>query len=357
MGVLPVIHVKGTHYDVGFQIGSSMRHYIQEYVETLPLLQEVLLPFSETEEGMKAYKNAESLLRQKVPMYVEEVEGMAAGAKVPFKSVFLLNMNCPKGHTEKGCSTIIIPREGKGPIFGHNEDGPPESNGKIFMVHIEIPPSENWEGENFTALCYPGSLPGRCFGFTSAGFAWSMNSTSPRMERSGIPIQFLSRTLAGQGPAGLSKLLTTLGNGGSLNMVDATTALNLEVAPFRYDIENMKEKALFHCNMYTHLGVKQKQDIHWESSLARLARMGEETMESEEDMKRCLGDNHGDLPIYRTEDREKDVLVTVATGIFDMSEGRLDVYVSNPATSDPIYTCKFQAKTILPDWDLHTTPE
>ena len=72
---------------------------------------------------------------------------------------------------------------------------------------------------------------------------------------------------------------------------------------------------LFHCNMYTHLQVKQKLDIHYESSMARLARMGEGRMVTEEDMRRCLGDRQGDLPIFRTEDREKDVLVTVATGL------------------------------------------
>jgi len=329
-----------------------MQHYIQDYVSSLPLLQEVLLPYSATEKGEKAYKAAEALLRQKLPQYVEEVEGLAAGAKLPFKSVFLLNMNCPKGVTEKGCSTIIMNRPGQGPILGHNEDGPPESSGRIFMVHVEIPPSDNLEGEYFTALCYPGSLPGRCFGFNRKGFAWSMNSTSPKMERSGISIQFLSRTLAGQGPAGLSSLLASLGNGGSLNIADAFTGLNLEVAPFRHDFEMLGETPLLHCNMYTHLGVKQKQDIHWESSVARLAVMGEERLETEEDMKRCLGNMQGDLPIYRTEDRERDVLVTVATGIFDLSKGSLDVYVSNPATSDPIYTCQFQPQAVLQHWDL-----
>merc|ERR1712183_1151207 len=74
-------------------------------------------------------------------------------------------------------------------------------------------------------------------------------------------IQFLSRTLAGQGPAGLSSLLASLGNGGSLNIADAFTGLNLEVAPFRHDFEMLGETTLLHCNMYTHLGVKQKQDI------------------------------------------------------------------------------------------------
>jgi len=347
-----VIHVRGTHYQIGYQIGSAMRNYIEEYVLTFPLLNDVLLPYSETEKGMKAFKRTENLLRQMLPQYVEEVEGLAAGSKLPFKSVFLLNMNCPKVATEKGCSTIVVPRAGQGPIFGHNEDGSPESFGRIFMVHVEIPPSNSSDGENFAALCYPGSLPGRCFGFSYSGFAWSMNSTSPKMERCGIPIQFLSRTLAGQGPKGVSKLLTILGNGGSLNIVDSKEALNLEVAPFSYDIEVMEEnKPLLHCNMYTHAHVKQKQDIHWESSLARLARMKEETLQTEDDIKRCLGDTSGDLPIYRTADRERDVLVTVASAIFDMTEGRLDVYVANPAVSNPIYSCSFKPKEILHDWD------
>jgi len=353
MSALPVIHVKGTHYQVGYQIGSAMRHYISEYVSTLPLLNSVLLPYSNTPAGQAAYIHTETLLRQLLPQYVEEVEGLAAGAKQDFKAVFLLNLNCPKGVSEKGCSTVMIPREGKGPLLGHNEDGPPESRGRIFMVHVDIPPTVNTEGESFSALCYPGSLPGRCFGFTKSGFVWSMNSTSPRMERSGIPIQFLSRTLAGQGPTGLSKLLQVLGNGGSLNMADVKTALNFEVAPFRNDIEMMNDtQPLFHCNMYTHLAVKQKLDIHYESSVARLARMGEGRMETEEDMKRCLGDRNGDLPIFRTEDRERDVLVTVATGIFDLFEGRLDVYVSNPAHNGPIYSCNFQPQSVLQNWDM-----
>jgi len=125
------------------------------------------------------------------------------------------------------------------------------------------------------------------------------------------------------------------------------------VGCYRNDIEMIREgDAMFHCNMYTHLSVKQKPDIHYESSIARLARMAEGKMETEEDIKRCLGDRQGDLPIYRTVDRQRDVLVTVATGIFDLSEGRLDVYVSNPATAGPIYSCNFQPSSVLQDWDM-----
>ena len=135
-------------FEISPQIGSAMRHYISEYVSTLPLLNSVLLPYSTTPAGLAAYTHTEALLRQLLPQYVEEVEGLAAGAKQDFKAVFLLNLNCPKGVSEKGCSTVMIPREGKAPLLGHNEDGPPESKGRIFMVHVDIPPSDNTQGSN-----------------------------------------------------------------------------------------------------------------------------------------------------------------------------------------------------------------
>jgi len=152
MAALPVIHARGTHYQVGYQIGCAMRHYISDYVSSLPLLNSVLLPYSSTPAGMAAYTQTENMLRQLLPQYVEEVEGLAAGAKQDFKSVFLLNLNCPKGVSEKGCSTVIIPRPGKAPLLGHNEDGPPESRDRIFMVHVNIPPSDNYGGNTVQCI-------------------------------------------------------------------------------------------------------------------------------------------------------------------------------------------------------------
>ena len=57
----------------------------------------------------------------------------------------------------------------------------------MYMVDVEIPPTESRQGEKFVGLCYPGSLVGRALGFNfNHGFAWSMNAVTPVHQRAGI---------------------------------------------------------------------------------------------------------------------------------------------------------------------------
>ena len=74
---------------------------------------------------------------------------------------------------------------------------------------------------------------------------------------------------------------------------------------------------MVHCNMYRHLPVRQLQDVHYRSSLARHARLDcrAAEMRTEEEVKFWLGDQEGDLPVFRTEEKQADVLVTLATGL------------------------------------------
>ena len=63
----------------------------------------------------------------------------------------------------------------------------------MFMLEAEIPGVGEMKAESFTALCYPGSLAGRALGFnTREGFAWSMNSTTPRCHSPGMRELFIS---------------------------------------------------------------------------------------------------------------------------------------------------------------------
>ena len=77
------------------------------------------------------------------------------------------------------------------------------------------------------------------------------------------------------------------------------------------------ERTLVHCNMYRHLSVRQLEDVHYRSSLARHARLDTRAAQirTEEEVKYWLGDQEGDLPVFRTEEKEKDVLVTLGTGM------------------------------------------
>ena len=77
------------------------------------------------------------------------------------------------------------------------------------------------------------------------------------------------------------------------------------------------QRTLVHCNMYRHLPVRQLEDVHYRSSQARHARLDSRAGEirTEEEVKFWLGDQQGDLPVYRTEEKQDDVLVTLATGL------------------------------------------
>ena len=68
--------------------------------------------------------------------------------------------------------------------------------------------------------------------------------------------------------------------------------------------------------MYRHLQVRQKEDVHYRSSLARHDRLDcrADKIRTEEEVRFWLGDQQGDLPVFRTEEKLDDVLVTLATG-------------------------------------------
>ena len=77
-----------------------------------------------------------------------------------------------------------------------------------------------------------------------------------------------------------------------------------------------RNTAMVHCNMYRHLAVRQLEDVHYWSSQARHARLDSRAgqIKTEEEVRFWLGDQEGELPVFRTDDKEKDVLLTLATG-------------------------------------------
>ena len=89
---------------------------------------------------------------------------------------------------DKGCTTLMVADSmARCQVLGHTEDGPPEAEDCMAMLEVTIPATEHLEAESFTALSYPGSLVGRALGFNNReGFAWSMNSTTPRSHAHGI---------------------------------------------------------------------------------------------------------------------------------------------------------------------------
>jgi len=323
-------------------------------VEEVPVLHDCLLPILHTKEGRDKFSKTEDLLRSVLPQYVLELEGMAEGAQVPFEKLLLLNTadvllaGGTKGNARgsiEGCTTIIVTKEGGG-ILAHNEDGLPEAKGRCFMLHVNIPATDQFPKEQFTAFCYPGSLPGRCFGVHSGHLAWSLNSLSPvDVGPVGITHPFLSRLVAGRGLDAALLLAGQAANGCSLNVYDMAykKASNVEVSRGKYNMVDIPIGSVYvHCNMYLRPGTEEMEDIHVKSSVSRHKVISDllngKEMVGKEQVLRMLSDTCDScLPVYRDGSSPSDILVTVATGLVDLSNGKIQVYVGKPSLNEPVY--------------------
>lgn len=61
---------------------------IEELVQDSKFLNEELLPAYNTKDGKKIYEDTVALMKQKFPHYVNELQGISDGSKVPFYQVF-----------------------------------------------------------------------------------------------------------------------------------------------------------------------------------------------------------------------------------------------------------------------------
>ena len=80
-----------------------MKAEIVSYLDSSRYLQEQLLPFYSSQAGRQVLEKTEKVVRQQLPLYVTELEGLAAGAGLDFNTVMTLNVNFPTGNKGGGC--------------------------------------------------------------------------------------------------------------------------------------------------------------------------------------------------------------------------------------------------------------
>ena len=68
-----------------------------DYVQKSKFMQKLMIPFYNTDEGVLMYEKTKDTLEKLLPEYLEEISGLAEGSGLPFKTVMLLNINCPSG--------------------------------------------------------------------------------------------------------------------------------------------------------------------------------------------------------------------------------------------------------------------
>ena len=195
---LPIFHVKGSHREMGNQIGEAARPIIHHSVENIHHL---IADASETihltwDDAVAQAMPYMAIAKVIVPKYVEELRGMAEGANVTFEDLAVINaLEEVVGdaiHITRCTSIGIQPeRSVNGHVLlAHNEDWQPPDESDVYLVHAEPEDEPTW-----LAMTYGGLLPN--IGMNTAGIAQCINSVHPQDYQIGIPRVLISRAVLG----------------------------------------------------------------------------------------------------------------------------------------------------------------
>ncbi|KAL6443606.1 hypothetical protein ACFW04_001621 [Cataglyphis niger] len=338
---IPIIHVRGTHYEIGFDIGRTFAKIIQDFVDIYPPLNETYLPLFATEKGKNVYEETLDAVKKQFPQYVREIEGTADGANIPFHKLFLMHLDdiisnvtvkTQENSLPVGCSTIICNQPGC-EILGHNEDALKETLNHWYLVSAHVIEAGHRE-EKFTSLSYAGFLPGYTMGYNHHGLVYSINTLSAAVLRSGkTPRYFLTRALLGV--ENFMQAQQTLRNEGygaaegfSVNMTFLAQEgdrmfHNAEVGPAEVDATRSQLNILTvspgentsHCNKYLRLKVAEVEGMIIQSSIKRMkAILNHPPAECRQDVIDILSDQTDDEFRVYQEIGSDDHVKTIATG-------------------------------------------
>jgi hypothetical protein len=318
-------------------MGRRFADEIHQFFDNYRFLQEQLLPFRHTSKGQAYHRAFLELHMGQFPGYFAELEGIAQGAERPLEEIFLVNLRgefrglmALEHLSEEGCTDCLVLTSDTA-LAGHNEDGTPAALGKMLLLRAKV-----GEQPDFTALCYPGFLPGNAFGFNASGVLHTIDAVSPRQVKVGLGRHFLARALLDA-----SSLRDAIGrvtvpgraagftyNIGSIN---ERRLVSVEVSPDRHDVHEVPG-AYFHTNHYSHLA-DLPQTIG-PSSRARLARAkavhDASPIAEPTDIRALLGDEDDSAyPIYRSA-TPPDPSATLCTALFDLDDRQLRIYAGHP---------------------------
>ncbi len=189
---IPLIVVKGNHYEVGYQIGKKLKDYLHE---TMKIEKEWVKEDSEMSwEDVRAQaKLFLSYSEVHVPEYIEEIKGIAEGAGIDFIDLFseVCEEIYYKNFLKRGCSDLIasndVTMDGS-VLVAHNNDTSPQWEQHAVAIHYQV------EGEpEFIAVGYGGLAIS--IGYNAAGISLTGNELSMNDMQPGVPRMLLVRKI------------------------------------------------------------------------------------------------------------------------------------------------------------------
>ena len=178
---IPLIKARGTHHVVGMQIGHAcqarIRHTLSGLRNDLP---------KGVMWGQMLQQSARYLefSRQVYPQYVEELEGIAEGADVPFEEVFLsMCEELWESAAWPGCTDIAArgraTKDGS-TLIGHTNDLSPKAEEHLVLLKIQAGDEPEFLGISSGGIAISA-------GFNAAGISLTGNQLDNNDIRPGVP--------------------------------------------------------------------------------------------------------------------------------------------------------------------------
>jgi isopenicillin-N N-acyltransferase-like protein len=262
---LPIIHVEGSHFEIGRQLGESMRSQVQHGVENAKnLIQKAYSQLQLTWDGaIIQAKKYIPFAEERYPQYVDEMKGIADGANVPYDAIRVINaleaVTSDALHLTK-CTSFAVNQTNtanENVLVAHNEDWTPEEESDVFLIHAK--PNDE---PPFLAMTYGGLLPN--IGFNAYGISQCCDSVYPDDSRMGIPRVIYSRAvLAAISPAdAIRRVLVPKRAAGYNHLIvhESGEMYNIEVSAKKFGMIYGEDGYLVHTNFYLDPLMKTLED-------------------------------------------------------------------------------------------------
>ncbi len=297
------VTISGTPYERGRQHGEQVGDLVEKAVR----FYNRYLPGEEPEVRREALR-IEGMLRRWCPDMVEEMEGLAAGAGLPYEDILLLNVGYDAQIKPlQRCTTIGLPRTPDGPLVGKTDDVSPAERELETFFRVEP------EGGH---ACIYYAIAGTLWaigGINEVGLAQAMTGLVPGGARNpeGVPSQIFLRLVLQQcgrveEALALAETQPLLRWGTTITLADSSSdeVVVVENYPTALGVQRSSEEALVrtnHCLLpetIPLMGSEEEQEVIfpglWKNSHNRYenaASLAREILRSVEGLKRFLGDH------------------------------------------------------------------
>jgi isopenicillin-N N-acyltransferase-like protein len=202
---IPVIQVKGTHRQVGQQIGEQMRARLQEYQQAADQMRAGLPPGVTWEDMLDQGRVYLAYSRTVYPQYVEELEGIAEGGGLPFEEMFtelceeLWESPAWRHHGRyggllgpaKGCTDLVARGRATADgatLIAHTNDLGPDVEKDLVILRVQAGDEPEFLGVSVAGLGYSA-------GFNAAGISMTGNEVANNDIRPGVPRLLMVRAI------------------------------------------------------------------------------------------------------------------------------------------------------------------